>query len=314
MLNKPQSLAVVNLRKHALYVWQELEKLIEKRGLDISGLFHLSSAMCPAHRLDILGLSKTPPLNNIKARLVDGKSCWVISTQLIEAGVDIDFPVVFRAIGPLDSIVQSAGRCNREGLLRDEKGNPIKGEATVFYPEDDGIPQGIYLTATNITPSYLNAPEDISLRPEIFGNYFTELYQLKPTDHNKKGEHSIQEDRQKLNFKNVGEHGKVIEDNTVSVVVPYGKAIEIVTSIRQSKKFDKDTLRRLQRYMVGVRHYQRSGKGKPSDYEKLEQAGAITPLLTERLEIPVLDKRNGCSYSNELGLIIGNLSPEDLIA
>jgi hypothetical protein len=66
--------------------------------------------------------------------------------------------------------------------------------------------------------------------------------------------------------------------------------------------------------MVGVRHYQKSGKGKPSDYEKLKEAGAVEPLLTERLEIPVLDKRNGCSYSNELGLIIGNLSPEDLIA
>jgi CRISPR-associated endonuclease/helicase Cas3 len=314
MLNKQQSLAVVNLRKHALVVWQELKILIENKGLDISGLYHLSSTMCPAHRLDILGLSKTPPSNNIKARLVEGLPCWVVSTQLIEAGVDIDFPVVFRAIGPLDSIVQSAGRCNREGLLRDKNGNIVKGEVTVFYPEDDGIPKGIYQTAANITPAYLNAPEELASCPEIFGKYFTELYQLRPTDYNKKGEHSIQEDRQRLNFKNVGDHGKVIEDNTMSVVVPYGKAIEIVANIRQSKKFDKDILRQLQRYMVNVRYYQYYQGSKPSDYQKLKNAGAVEPLLAERLEIPVLAPKNGCSYSKDFGLVIGDISPEDLIA
>jgi CRISPR-associated endonuclease/helicase Cas3 len=314
MLIKPQCLSVVNLRKHALAVWQELGQLIEERRLDKSALFHLSSAMCPAHRLDILGLSKMPPPNNIKARLADKKSCWVVSTQLIEAGVDVDFPAVFRAMGPLDSIVQSAGRCNREGMLRDERGNPIRGQVTVFYPEDDGIPQGVYLTATNIAPSYLSAPEHLGSCPEIFGKYFTELYQLRPTDHTRQGEHSIQEDRQRLNFRNVAEHGRVIEDNTVSVVVPYGKAIEVVAHIRKNKEFDRDTLRQLQRYMVGVRHYQRVGQGRTSDYERLKKAGAVVPLLDERLEIPVLESRNGCSYSDNFGLVIGDISPEDLIA
>jgi CRISPR-associated endonuclease/helicase Cas3 len=314
MLAKAQCLSVVNLRKHALAVWQELERLIQERGLDKSGLFHLSSAMCPAHRLEVLGLSKMPPSNNVKARLRDGKPCWVVSTQLIEAGVDVDFPCVFRAIGPLDSIVQSGGRCNREGTLRDERGDPCKGEVAVFYPEDDGIPQGVYQTATSITPSYLSTPEELALHPEIFGRYFTELYQLRPTDHSRQGDRSIQEDRQKLNFRNVAEHGKVIEDNAVSVVVPYGKGIAIVAAIRGSEKFDRDTLRQLQRYMVSVRHYQRPSQGRPSDFDRLKEAGAVVPLLNERLEIPVLEQRKGCSYSPEFGLVIGGISPEDLIA
>jgi CRISPR-associated endonuclease/helicase Cas3 len=185
---------------------------------------------------------------------------------------------------------------------------------TVFYPEDDGIPQGVYQTATNITPSYLSTPEELALRPEIFGNYFTELYQLRPTDHNRDGEHSIQEDRQRLNFRNVGDHGKVIEDNTVSMVVPYNKAVEIVAGIRQSKRFDRGVLRQLQRYMVSVRYYQRSDKARPSDYERLKDAGAVMPLLEERLNIPVLEPRKGCSYSENVGLTIGDISPEDLIA
>ncbi len=308
MLAMSQCLSVVNLRKHAVLVWQELEQLIQERGLDGSGMFHLSSAMCPAHRLDVLGLSKLPPANNIKARLTDRKPCWVISTQLIEAGVDVDFPSIFRAIGPLDSIVQSGGRCNREGTLRDGKGRPCRGEVTVFYPEDDGIPQGVYQTATNITPFYLRRPEELALCPDVFGRYFTELYQLSPIDHR------IQENRQKLNFRNVAERGKVIEDNTVSVVVPYGRGIAIVAAIRASEKFDRDTLRQLQRYMVSVRHYQRPGRGRPSDYDRLKEAGAVVPLLDERLEIPVLEQRNGCSYSPDFGLVIGELSPEDLIA
>lgn len=314
MLAKQQCLTIVNLRKHALQIYSELRNQIEMQRADMSGVFHLSSAMCPAHRLDILGLSKMPPINNIKVRLTEGKSCWVVSTQLIEAGVDIDFPVVFRAIGPLDSIVQSAGRCNREGRLHDEKGNPINGEVIVFYPEDNGIPPGIYQTATNITPSYLQCPEKLSMCPEIFGKYFTELYQLRPTDYSRQGKHLIQEDRQRMNFKSVAEHAKVIEDNTVPIVVPYGSSEKFVENIRKSKRFDRNSLRTLQRFMVNVRHYQRSISGKPSDYNRLYEAGAIVPLIPERLEIPVLEPRNGCKYSSEFGLVIDELTPEDLIA
>jgi CRISPR-associated endonuclease/helicase Cas3 len=125
ILPERQVLCVLNLRRHAFEVWQEVRQFLKENGreADLEGLFHLSSAMCPAHRLDLLGLSKDPLPNNIRARLRNGQPCWVISTQLIEAGVDIDFPVVFRALGPLDSVVQAAGRCNGGGTLRDASGN-----------------------------------------------------------------------------------------------------------------------------------------------------------------------------------------------
>ena len=99
-----QCLCVVNLTRHAYELWH---KLNEKTGQRSPKPFHLSAAMCPAHRLAVI--------RSIRRALKAGRPCRVISTQLIEAGVDVDFPVVWRAMGPLDSIVQVAGRCNREG-------------------------------------------------------------------------------------------------------------------------------------------------------------------------------------------------------
>ncbi len=139
MTAHPQALSVLNVRRQAFGLWEALHARLRERvyGEEVrEALFHLSSAMCPAHRLDLLGLSKNPPCNNIKTRLKSGKPCWVASTQLVEAGVDIDFPIVFRAMGPLDSLVQAAGRCNREGLLRDKQGNFCRGQVVIFYPSD----------------------------------------------------------------------------------------------------------------------------------------------------------------------------------
>ena len=93
-------LCVVNTRAQAAELFQLLPKL---------GRFHLSAAMCAAHRSDKLEV--------ICQRLAEDKICRLISTQLIEAGVDVDFPIAYRAHGPLDSIIQTAGRCNREGPL-----------------------------------------------------------------------------------------------------------------------------------------------------------------------------------------------------
>lgn len=99
MISHPQALSVLNVRRQAFGLWEALHARLRENGhgeeLEGEALFHLSSAMCPAHRLDLLGVSKNPPSNNIKTRLKCGKPCWVASTQLVEAGVDIDFPVVF---------------------------------------------------------------------------------------------------------------------------------------------------------------------------------------------------------------------------
>ncbi len=298
MIKHNQVLCILNLRRQAyellVAIRRNLEELNTFRDLDKS-VFHLSSAMCPAHRLD--------RINIIKDRLKTGNPCWVISTQLIEAGVDIDFPVVFRAMGPLDSIVQSAGRCNREGLLVDENGKLRLGEVVVFSPQDGGLPPGIYSTATNIAAAYLDITR-LATDPKLFKEYFTELYQVTPTDYQRRGSHTIQHERAEFNFRKVDKMAKVIKDNTTAVVVPYGKATDIIARIRKGHLFDREDIRSLQRYMVNLR------TGFHSDYDKLKSA--LTPLIPERLEIPVLNKVF-YDIKTHRGVVVENLPPEELM-
>lgn len=112
-----QCLVIVNSRAHARSLFE--------RCCDLDAVYHLSTSMTPRHRRQILSV--------VRDRLAAGKPVRLISTSLIEAGVDVDFPVVFRAIAGLDSIAQAAGRCNREGRL------PDPGEVFVFRP-DPGFP------------------------------------------------------------------------------------------------------------------------------------------------------------------------------
>lgn len=298
MTKHNQVLCILNLRRHAYELFIAIRRNLEEqksvRNLDES-VFHLSSAMCPAHRLDRIEL--------IKKRLKAGKQCWVISTQLIEAGVDIDFPVVFRAMGPLDSIVQSAGRCNREGLLVDENGKPRLGDVVVFNPQDGGLPQGIYSTATNISATYLDITR-LATDPTIFKEYFTELYQVTPTDYQRRGFRTIQQERAEFNFRRIEDMAKVIKDDSIAVVVPYGKAIDIIGRIRKEQSFDREDIRALQRYMVNLR------KGFYSDYERLKSA--LTLLIPERLEIPVLSKLF-YDIKTHRGVVVENLPPEELM-
>lgn len=298
MIKHNQVLCILNLRRQAYELLVAIRSNLEERysfsDLDES-VFHLSSAMCPAHRLDRIEI--------IKKRLKAGKPCWVISTQLIEAGVDIDFPVVFRAMGPLDSIVQSAGRCNREGLLVDGNGTPRLGEVVVFNPQDGGLPPGIYSTATNIAAAYLDITR-LATDPKLFKEYFTELYQVTPTDYQRRGSHTIQHERAEFNFRKVDKMAKVIKDNTIAVVVPYGKATDIIARIRKGHSFDREDIRSLQRYMVNLR------TGFHSDYDKLKSA--LTPLIPERLEIPVLNKVF-YDIKTHRGVVVENLPPEELM-
>ncbi|MCS7062501.1 MAG: CRISPR-associated helicase Cas3', partial [Methylacidiphilales bacterium] len=203
----PQVLCVVNLTRHAKELWEELRR---QRPNDPPPI-HLSAAMCPRHRLALIRL--------IRLRLRKGLPCRVISTQLIEAGVDVDFPVVWRALGPLDSIVQVAGRCNREGRLKDSAGNPIRGHMHVFRPADHKLPKGVYQAAadqTAITLSSLGqgpqATDRLATDPQLFADYFQNLYQMVNTDYARRGETTIQQDREQLRFRQVAANAKVITD------------------------------------------------------------------------------------------------------
>lgn len=203
---REQALAVVNTRRHARSLFETLgEKLRGEKG---KALFHLSTWMTPAHRVEVL--------NEVNRRLKTGEPCLLISTQCIEAGVDVDFPAVWRALGPYDSIVQAAGRCNRSGALKDAAAQPVKGVVRVFRPEghDKSMPQGVYQTATSQTELLrrMNAADPDN--PESFPLYFRLLYQLSVPD-----ECEIQKHREQLHFEQVHECFDFIEAFTVPVLI-----------------------------------------------------------------------------------------------
>ncbi|MGH8019119.1 MAG: CRISPR-associated helicase Cas3' [Opitutaceae bacterium] len=303
----PQVLCVVNLTRHARELWHQLtQHLRDLRGFDVpndEAPIHLSSTMCAQHRLDLIA--------RIKERLRTGQPCRVISTQLIEAGVDVDFPEVWRALGPLDSIVQVAGRCNREGRR-------ATGTVHVFQPADHKQPLGVYRSASDqaaITLASLGDPataaEHLATSADIFPGYFQALYQVVNTDHTKPGEATIQDDRSYLRYREVARKARVIEDSGTPVIVAADMrggewAAPFIVELRTrvltpgQRRFDRDDLRRLQRYMVNVKKHTFDLLSSPSRQ-------LIRPLL-QNLELYVLD--TAC-YHPALGLILDNLPPDE---
>jgi CRISPR-associated endonuclease/helicase Cas3 len=228
-----QALIVLNTRKNALSVLEA----IQTEDFDVSAedrIFHLSTLLCGKHRREVLA--------TVRDRLKNKQPCFLVSTQVVEAGVDLDFPVVYRALGPLDRIVQAAGRCNREG-----KGS---GRVVVFMPEGGKVPPGEYKIAVDETARLLGRANLDLHDPGIFEEYFRCLYQ-QGTD-----EHNIQELRSRLNFPEVSKSFRLIRDDTTSVVVQYDETVrEILRRIKRRGLFSSD-YRTLQPYMVSLRNHE----------------------------------------------------------
>lgn len=225
-----QALVILNTRKHALELYEELRQ----RGVD--GLYHLSTLLCGAHRKRLL--------REITEHLCSDNPlpAHLISTQVVEAGVDLDFPVVYRAMGPLDRIVQAAGRCNREGK-RTEKGRMI-----IFDFPDNASPPGAYKMGTEDAKTLLdrNAPERLH-NPELYTEYFQMLF--RDVDLDKKG---IQPYRRDLDYPRVAEKYKLIED-TLPVVIPTYDNHEGERRLQEHiKKPSRETWRRLMPFVVNI--------------------------------------------------------------
>jgi len=228
-----RAMIVLNTRRDALAMLDALETATP----DGEGptLLHLSTLLCGAHRRRVLA--------EVRRRLREDIPCLLVSTQVVEAGVDLDFPVVFRALGPLDRIVQAAGRCNREGRL------PGRGRVVVFQPEEGRVPRGEYASAVAETRSLL-ASEDLELLhdPDIFRRYFTRMYQNVDTD-----AEGIQPLREKLNYPEVAARFRLISEETVPVIVEYDKeARRLVERIRRNGVLRPGDHKRLQPYAVGL--------------------------------------------------------------
>ena len=221
-----QVLCNVNLKRHA----RDFFHLLQPQWGD--GAFHLSTAMCPKHRAAVL--------QEVRARLGAGARCALVATQCVEAGVDLDFPAVFRALGPLDSIAQAAGRCNRNGKLE-------AGTLRVFVPEDGGSPPGVYKQATDLTAALLNADGGLSIDdPAAFEQYFRVLYSIARVE-----DPGLLEFIQARDFREVRKRYRIIDQDSVNVLVAYDREkYEDLAKEARNKGLSRNWVARARLYAV----------------------------------------------------------------
>ncbi|MDK9706624.1 MAG: CRISPR-associated helicase Cas3' [Desulforhopalus sp.] len=219
-----QVLCVVNLKSHTAAILREIR--------ETAAVFHLSTNLCAYHRRVVL--------DEVRARLKNGDPCQLISTQCIEAGVDVDFPVTYRAMAPLDAIAQAAGRCNREGRLITESGKRRMGEVRVFEPSMEGSWRSLYPTfayyqATKVTETMLIIAGETGIdlnAPAVFRDFYHRLYDLsKPEANNQE----LIEAFCAVDFVRVAREYRLIDSTTIQVLVPYMPQIDLFEELRQEQ-------------------------------------------------------------------------------
>ncbi|HUP47811.1 MAG TPA: CRISPR-associated endonuclease Cas3'' [Thermoanaerobaculia bacterium] len=233
-------LCIVNTRRHAIDLFRAL-------GEEPEGHFHLSALMCPEHRTEVLG--------DIRARLDSRKTCRVVSTQLIEAGVDIDFPVVFRSLAGLDSLAQAAGRCNRNGSLH--------GRGTTFvFRSQHSLEEAFLRQTANAAEQVLPLYDADPLSLEAVEHYFRLYYWDRSSRWDAKRIldefQLLRQDRSlpfSFGFAAVAERFRLIDKLGEPVIIPWGDTgRRLVAELRDPRRTpDRGLLRRLQRFTVEAR-------------------------------------------------------------
>ena len=276
-----QVLCIVNTRRHAADIYANLE------GIPLQGNYHLSARMYPKHRSETI--------RKIKSDLSASKICRVISTQIVEAGVDLDFPVVYRALAGLDSIAQAAGRCNREG-------HNFKGMVRVFRPER-GQPKGWFSRVVEISDIIIrNHPQDI-LELSAIQDYFKYLY-ANPNELDRKEIYKKYPDLE-VPFKTIAESFQWIENNTCSLIIPGDD--ECLNILQQLEKYPEQPVpyRKLQKYTIQIYPYELI------DYKKKQ----VIDVLNERYYFIRPEAMKDC-YDSSYGLkfnIKNSIDPENYI-
>jgi CRISPR-associated endonuclease/helicase Cas3 len=282
MADEACALVIVHLKKDAARLASLLEEL-----RPAERLYHLSTSMCPAHRKATLG--------EIRVALEDCRTkdipCRIVSTQLVEAGVDIDVPVVYRALAGFDSIAQAAGRCNREGKL---SALGRKGRVVIFEAET-APPKGLLTTAFEATGQLMRAtPPGPDLRDGAhFAAFFEDLYSRSSQD-----KRNVIREAEAANFETVSRLFSLIDDGEqIPVIIPYNDEARDRLRHFQQRLEHADiavaAMRALQPYTINVR---------PSDFAKLKHT--LIPL-EESSEAWVLDlKIHPNAYSLRYGLLL----------
>ncbi len=259
-----QVLCIVNSRKQAQATYGRLMP---------EGRYHLSTLMTPAHRRE--------KLSEIRARLREGLPCRVVSTSLIEAGVDVDFPTVYRAEAGLDSMLQAAGRCNREG-----RRDPEQSVVHLFIPEG-GSPPLFQPNIKAANSALRRAPPD---DPAAIRAYFDALYQWAGQGLDRKdimaqwekGSNGVQ-----FPFQRVAEQFRLIEQVTTAIYIPSAESAPLLDALRQGL-YSRRLLRQLGQHSVSVY---------PGHLEALDRGGHL-----ERVDESIFILRSVDLYSEETGL------------
>lgn len=282
LLTHPSVLCIVSRRDDA----RELHRLMTAKE-DGKDTLHLSALMCGEHRSKVIA--------DIKSQLKRNEPVRVISTQLVEAGVDVDFPVVYRALAGLDSIAQAAGRCNREG-----KQNGL-GRVVVFVPQKPA-PPGLLRQAAQISVSLLSGREGNVLGRDLAKQFFEHLYVRAPSL-DKHGIHDLltRDARDcQIQFRTVAEKFRLIDDTAYQTfLVRYGDN-DVLLGKLEKEGPQRWLMRKLQRYSVNL----------PKRlFAQLEKQGDVREIWPG-IYAQVGDKL----YDKMLGVVIdGNIAPDELV-
>lgn len=248
-----QVLCVVNSRKQA----KQLYDLVAAMSDEADGVFHLSTLMHPVHRERVL--------KEVRRRLKGGEACRVVATSLLEAGVDVDFPVVYRALAGIDSIVQCAGRCNREGRRDAQESVVHLFEPAQPYALPADVRQKaklarLVLRDVGIDVSDVGEPCDVGSL-EVIAAYFNQLHEIRRDRLDASGALGDLEALRAVKdvsgpvlcipFKSVAERFRMIEEGSHSVIVPDPDIAGDIADVKAGHVM-RGTMRRLARYSVGL--------------------------------------------------------------
>lgn len=267
-----QALCIVNTRKIAQRLYGKIEG---------EGVFHLSTSMYPAHR--------RRTLQKIRERIEGNKRCIVISTSLVEAGVDLDFMTVYREVAGVDSIIQAAGRCNRNGI-RDKENSIVY----IFeWEQKERVPG--QRQQIDITKCMLAEGKDITTLESI-KEYFQRLYHIKGESLDVK--RILQQfEGHEYNFCTAAKDFQLIEENTIMVYVSKEPAAEqLLQEIRQ-RGLTKGLMRKAGQYCISI---YASGVGQNQLFDEMYKSGMLKPVADGAEDFyELVDEQQ---YQDDIGL------------